>query len=576
MRILWLMLLGLLPATAGAVEWTAYAEGDLEFEGSAVNGAAAILYGSGPGDDTSGTDAWVLSVDTVGTVRWGLAIGYPGEEKFLGVATGGGAVLLVGHTDHYGAGGKDGLVVRADDGGGIIFQKTIGGAEDDEFHGTGSGEGQGFLVVGRSGGAAWLVKIDIDANVEWDMTVDLGPDDDIATDAIFNGGSWYVPTIGTGGVGLIKVSADGTLEFAQTFGGATSARPRISGDGGGGYFITGALSDGPSGGEDALLLKVGEIGGIEWAATAGGPGDDRATGVVMAEDLRPVVSMWSDDGGVDGGVVKFDTGGLLFDSSRWADPSVDAGAMGIAQYDDGSLVLAGTSGMVLKGSSLGLVEGCDAVGGGPWQGGTPAFSTTDVTATTGSLGAASVAAEPDDLPRLEATIDHSCAPDLPITDIDPSEWDFGVLSLDESATADFAVTNVGPSALVIDSVDLAGVAAAAYTVEADTCSGATLNEGDPACTITVGFQPLVDGAHDARLEVTSNDPLSENGVVPLDGEGLVVGDDDDDDDDTADDDDSASGDDDDSTTDPGCTCNSAGGASLGLLILLPLVRRRVV
>jgi hypothetical protein len=87
-----------------------------------------------------------------------------------------------------------------------------------------------------------------------------------------------------------------------------------------------------------------------------------------------------------------------------------------------------------------------------------------------------------------------------------------------SAPAVVTVTSVGTQALSISGATLTGANAAAFTVAADACMGATLTFAQK-CTISVTFTPGAEGPASAMLTLKDNE--SEPAVVTLTGMGVA-------------------------------------------------------
>ena len=81
--------------------------------------------------------------------------------------------VLAGQTNSSGSGGYDGLVIKVNKKGNVVWSKTIGGSGNDIFNQIRSTSDNGFILCGttRSYGSfaeeAWLVKIDASGNVQW-------------------------------------------------------------------------------------------------------------------------------------------------------------------------------------------------------------------------------------------------------------------------------------------------------------------------------------------------------------------------------------------------------------------------
>ncbi|MCC7000326.1 MAG: choice-of-anchor D domain-containing protein [Deltaproteobacteria bacterium] len=106
-------------------------------------------------------------------------------------------------------------------------------------------------------------------------------------------------------------------------------------------------------------------------------------------------------------------------------------------------------------------------------------------------------------------------------EITPTSADLGSVVIGGQAMASFTVRNVGEQSAGVLALALAGADATAFAIDpATTCSGAALAPA-ASCDLTVLFQPSVEGARSATLEVSA----SPGGAlsVPLMGLGLRPG-----------------------------------------------------
>lgn len=93
------------------------------------------------------------------------------------INTSDGGQILVGSTESKGIGKADGWIFKVDRTGELIWERTIGGEQDDILLDIVSNDEEGFMLVGttasKGNGATdiWLVKIDGDGNMDWNKTM---------------------------------------------------------------------------------------------------------------------------------------------------------------------------------------------------------------------------------------------------------------------------------------------------------------------------------------------------------------------------------------------------------------------
>lgn len=106
------------------------------------------------------------------------------------------------------------------------------------------------------------------------------------------------------------------------------------------------------------------------------------------------------------------------------------------------------------------------------------------------------------------------APTHPGLAFAPSSLQFGFVKVDaSSAVQTVTVRSTGSDPLVVERIELAGVAMDQFARVADTCTGGTFAPGT-RCTVGVRFRPDAAGAHVASLMATTN---AGRGVISLAG-----------------------------------------------------------
>jgi outer membrane protein assembly factor BamB len=141
----------------------------------------ALLAGSviRPGESTH--DGLLIRLDAAGTVLWTLILERPGDQIYLGVsATPDGGAIVCG-VNEQGA-GHDALLARFDANGSLLWEQVFEELFDAELHAVVPDPGNGILATGRTlnaGGTSdvLLVRTDDNGETVW-VTTDGGPADD--------------------------------------------------------------------------------------------------------------------------------------------------------------------------------------------------------------------------------------------------------------------------------------------------------------------------------------------------------------------------------------------------------------
>jgi hypothetical protein len=163
---------------------------------------------------------------------------------------------------------------------------------------------------------AYLLKTDIDGNVEWYQTYDteysIGFDLDQTSDDGFVV-SGLIETDSNEQMRLFKTSADGTLEWSQTYGGNWGSSVVVTSDGG--YAIAGTFENSTTYEQHALLVKTDASGNEMWNQTYfEGSGTQNVYSIIITSDGGFAMVGYAyeeDDYTAEGLIIKTDGNGAL-------------------------------------------------------------------------------------------------------------------------------------------------------------------------------------------------------------------------------------------------------------------------
>jgi predicted secreted protein len=241
-------------------------------DGGYVMAGETASYGAGD------WDVWILKLRSDGTVQWQKTYGGPELETTSAdpiQQTSDGGYVVCGRTASFGAGGEDVWVLKLDANGAIQWQKTYGGPEDDEAHAMRQTLDGGYVVAGftESFGAGeddiWVLKLDASGAVQWQKT--FGGEKGDITWSIYPtadggsvvGGETYSFGVGDRDLWVLKLDANGALQWQKTYGGPGSDRAvsiRQTSDAG--YVLAGATGSFGVGNSDLWVLKLDASGDI--------------------------------------------------------------------------------------------------------------------------------------------------------------------------------------------------------------------------------------------------------------------------------------------------------------------------
>jgi hypothetical protein len=230
-------------------------------------------------------------------VEWEKTFGGPDDDRGYSVQqTRDGGYIIVGETWSYGAGGYDVYLIKVYANGNMQWSKTFGGRGDDRGYSVQQTRDGGYIIVGETwsygalGDYVYLIKVDANGNMQWSKTFGKGSDVGYSVQQTSDGGYIIVGTTASYGAGwadvyLIKVDANGNMQWSKTFGGKEPDRGySVQQTSDGGYIIVGETKSYGAGWADVYLIKVDANGNMQWSKTFGGTGHDEGYSVQQTSD----------------------------------------------------------------------------------------------------------------------------------------------------------------------------------------------------------------------------------------------------------------------------------------------------
>ncbi len=161
-------------------------------------------------------DAWIIKIDSIGKLQWQKCLGgeqddaansiieTPGHEFIFAGFTSSSTGDVIGYHINADSGNSDFWVVKLDLNGNIVWQKCLGGSDDDRAFSIANTSDQGVVATGytrssdgdvsgnhqNTGYDAWLVKLDFSGDLEWQKCLG-GTDGDEAYSVIQDIGDGY-------------------------------------------------------------------------------------------------------------------------------------------------------------------------------------------------------------------------------------------------------------------------------------------------------------------------------------------------------------------------------------------------
>jgi hypothetical protein len=308
----------------------------------------------GPSDsndgDVSGNhgnlDYWAVKLTSTGVIEWQKSLGGTGYEyaQYIQQTSDGGYIAAGSSFSNDGDvsgnhGGFDCWVVKLNDEGTIVWQKSLGGLSNDEAESIQQTNDGGFILAGHSdsndgdvsgnhgGPDYWVVKLSSIGTIEWQKSLGGSGSDQAKSVQQTNDGGYIVAGYTSSNDGdvsvnygyldfwVVKLNSLGTIEWQKTLGGSDfDLAQSIQQTNDGEYIVAGYSYSNDvdvqssQGNQDFWVVKLSSIGTIEWEKSLGGSGLENASSIQQTNEGGFIVagSSNSNDGDVSGNQGNFD------------------------------------------------------------------------------------------------------------------------------------------------------------------------------------------------------------------------------------------------------------------------------
>jgi hypothetical protein len=275
-------------------------------------------------------DYYLVKTDSAGNMQWNKTYGKPGitDLGFTVIQTSDSGYLLAGTTNFTATNAQaDGLLIKTDSSGNMVWNKTYGNSNTDES--------TNFIIQSNDGGYALM---------------------------------GFATRSGVSNEWLIKIDANGNMLWNQTYISPLTFAPRMliqTSDGG---YAMGGVANTTTQGNDFLLAKTDSLGVMLWNKTYGGAGDDSATGLALAADGGYVLAGYTNSSvvsGQDGWLVKTDVNGNTLWNMTYGGAGNDSFQRIIRTNDGGYAISGVTNSFGAGGNDLWFVK-VDSLGNTQW------------------------------------------------------------------------------------------------------------------------------------------------------------------------------------------------------------------
>ncbi|MGK5092187.1 hypothetical protein WDW89_09290 [Deltaproteobacteria bacterium TL4] len=263
-----------------------------------------MVFGTTNSQGTGSDDAWVVNLNPQGKVLWEKTYGGKGTDRVLSMTpTADKGYILAGSTLSQNAKKEEAWIVRLDQDGNLLWEKSYGGNGEDIAYSIIQSRDHNFVFVGttesnsQGRSDAWMVKLDSQGHLLWEKFFG-GAARERAEHLIETHDGQIVFTGYTGSSGqgtndlwVVKVDADGNKLWDPTFGGTERDE---------GHFILethtqellvlGHTYSKGNGKNDVWVIKLDALGNMIWETTLGGDSWDNAFQMQETPDGRIVVA----------------------------------------------------------------------------------------------------------------------------------------------------------------------------------------------------------------------------------------------------------------------------------------------
>lgn len=248
---------------------------DLAFDAVATDDGGVVVVGTTGSFGQGSSDVYLFKVNGDGIRQWSTTLGSLAIETANAlVPMDDGGFLIVGTTNATPTGDYNGLVMRTDENGVLLWQRDHGGDGWDFLYGADATPDGGAVLVGVSyseglAGVAWILAVDAVGDTLWTTSLaGAGYTDARSVKATPDGGlviaGMITDATGDGDALVAKYSAGGLLEWSNTYGGDSLDFARdiiLTSDGG--YSILG-VTESLAAVSEQYHFKINSAGGLEW------------------------------------------------------------------------------------------------------------------------------------------------------------------------------------------------------------------------------------------------------------------------------------------------------------------------
>jgi hypothetical protein len=285
---------------AGDTLWSKIYGGSIDDYGNSIqqtsDGGYIIAGNSNSFSQGTDNDVYLIKINSSGDTTWTKTYGGQGEDIAYSVCQSSeGGYIVAGVSGSFNNGVNKMYVIKTDNAGNLLWSRTYGGNSYEGAFSIQQTTDRGYIIAGStlsfgSGGDVYLVKTDLNGNLQWSEAVGgAGFDRAYFVKQTDDQGFIIAGETSSFGAGatdvfLIKTNSSGSVSWSKTFGSTASEwanEVRQTSDGG--YILTGRTGSFGSN-CDAYLIKTDHTGNLMWSKAFGGNDADYGYSVAQAAD----------------------------------------------------------------------------------------------------------------------------------------------------------------------------------------------------------------------------------------------------------------------------------------------------
>lgn len=268
------------------------------------------------------SDYWIVKTNSTGAVEWDKTYGGAGNDFAVSaIETADGNFIILGDSDSDISGDKtenskgssDIWIIKITNTGTIIWDKTLGGASDEYAVAIKETSTNDLVIVGdsasnisgdksensRGSTDTWVIKTNNLGTKIWDKTFGGDADEETSAVALTADGGYILGVIAESAISgdkttntsnneeywVVKVSNTNTIDWQKSYGGTANSISILTvliPTSDGGYILAGdsdsniggEKTENTNGGSDLWVIKINNVGTIEWQNTLGGADDE--------------------------------------------------------------------------------------------------------------------------------------------------------------------------------------------------------------------------------------------------------------------------------------------------------------